>query len=252
TMSVPSISALTAAISFSACTHAFTKKPMKPSFTPCFFSKRSRYWVRSAITALMSTSLKVVSMAAVFCASLRRRAMVWRSRDMRTRSSRDASSAGDGARTATGAAGPGGGADSASILVMRPSLPVPAIVAASRPRSAMIFWADGAVPGFAAAGAVDGGIPGLARFDGRGRALGAGIDRTKDRADADGLAVGRGDRFDDSGGRRRHFQRDLVGFEFDQRLVRLHLVADLLEPLAHGRFGDRLAKGRDADFGRHR
>ena len=58
--------------------------------------------VRSAITALMSTSLKVVSMAAVFCASLRRRAMVWRSRDMRTRSSRAASSAGDGARTVTG------------------------------------------------------------------------------------------------------------------------------------------------------
>ncbi len=37
---------------------------------------------------VMSTSLKVVSMAAVFCASLRRRAIVWRSFVMRTRSSR--------------------------------------------------------------------------------------------------------------------------------------------------------------------
>ena len=36
----------------------------------------------------MSTSLKVVSMAAAFCASLRRRAIVWRSLVMRTRSSR--------------------------------------------------------------------------------------------------------------------------------------------------------------------
>ena len=51
------------------------------------------------ITALMSTSLKVVSMAAVFCASFSRRAMVWRSRVIFTRSSRAASSAGDGART---------------------------------------------------------------------------------------------------------------------------------------------------------
>ncbi len=88
-MSAPSISALTAGMSCSACTQARTKKPMKPSFTPCFFSNRSRYWVRIAITWLMSTSLKVVSMAAVFCASLRRRAMVWRSRVIFTRSSRD-------------------------------------------------------------------------------------------------------------------------------------------------------------------
>ncbi len=95
-MSVPSISALTAGISLSACTQARTKKPMKPSLTPCFFSNRSRYCVRSAMTWPMSTSLKVVSMAAVFCASFRRRAMVWRSRVMRTRSSRAASSAGDG------------------------------------------------------------------------------------------------------------------------------------------------------------
>ena len=48
--------------------------------------------------ALMSTSLNVVSMAAVFCASLRRRAMVWRRRVMRTRSSRAASLGTDGAR----------------------------------------------------------------------------------------------------------------------------------------------------------
>ncbi len=45
---------------------AFTKKPMKPSFTPCFFSNRSLYWLRTAIIVDMSTSLKVVSMAAVF------------------------------------------------------------------------------------------------------------------------------------------------------------------------------------------
>ena len=58
----------------------------------------------------MSTSLKVVSMAAVFCASLSLRAMVWRSRVIFTRSSRVASSAGDGARaTAAAVCGTGVG-----------------------------------------------------------------------------------------------------------------------------------------------
>ncbi len=115
---------------------------MKPSFTPCFFSNTSRYWARNAITAVMSTSLKVVSMAAVFCASLRRRAMVWRSRVIRTRSSRAASSAGDGARTCTAAAGCAIGigaaaarsiAASMSPLETRPSLPVPGTVAGEMP-----------------------------------------------------------------------------------------------------------------------
>ena len=65
------------------------------------------------MTSDMSTSLKVVSMAAVFCASFNRRAMVWRSLVSRTRSSREASSGAEGARTETGAgcgAGVGAGA----------------------------------------------------------------------------------------------------------------------------------------------
>src|ERR1700722_15485991 len=73
-MSVPSISALTEGTSFKACTQARTKKLMKPSFTPFFFSNRSLYWLRVCITALMSTSLKVVSMAGGFCGSLSGRA----------------------------------------------------------------------------------------------------------------------------------------------------------------------------------
>jgi hypothetical protein len=97
-MSWPSISALTAGTSRSAWMHAFTKKPMKPSFTWWRFSNRSLYSPRSFMIALMSTSLNVVSMAAVFCASFSRRAMVWRRRDRRTRSSRAASLATDGAR----------------------------------------------------------------------------------------------------------------------------------------------------------
>src|SRR5207245_1315480 len=67
-------------MSLSACTQALVKKPMKPSFEPCFFSNTSLYCARIAMMWVMSTSLKVVSIAAVFCASLSRRAMVWRSR----------------------------------------------------------------------------------------------------------------------------------------------------------------------------
>src|SRR5262245_43889952 len=55
------------------------------------------------MTALMSTSLNVVSMAALSCASFKRLEMVWRSRDMRTRSSRAASPEATGARGRGGA-----------------------------------------------------------------------------------------------------------------------------------------------------
>src|SRR5918993_238785 len=92
------------------------------------------------MTALMSTSLNVVSMAAVFCASFRRRAMVWRSLVMRTRSSREASSGGDEARAWTGAgagaaAAPPAMAVSMSPLVARPSRPLAATEAGLTPLS---------------------------------------------------------------------------------------------------------------------
>src|SRR3546814_6462180 len=57
--------AFTVGSSCSALTAALVKNDEKPSFTPCFFSKASLYCCRRAITALMSHSLKVVSMAAV-------------------------------------------------------------------------------------------------------------------------------------------------------------------------------------------
>jgi hypothetical protein len=71
------------------------------------------------------------------------------------------------------------------------------------------------------------------------------------RAGLDRLAVLRDDLAEHAGGRRRHFERDLVGFELDQRLVAFTAVAGLLEPFADGRFADGFAEGRYADFGRH-
>ena len=122
----------------------------------------------------MSTSLKVVSIAAVFCASFRRRAMVSLSLDIFTRSSR-APSAGAVAGRAAGA-GAGGitkGFASAmeaaagfsswamtSPLVTRPSLPVPGMPAASSLFSAAILRTAG-----------DRGISALAAAAGAGSAF---------------------------------------------------------------------------------
>ena len=146
-MSSPSISAFTAGSSFRAATQARTKKDMKPRRTPlCFFSKASLYSERSAIAADMSTSLKVVSISAVFWASFRREAMVLRRRVILTRSSPSSS-----ARGAFGAAGAAAGAaagrarkSSTSPLVTRPSLPVPVErAAAGTLLSAIILAAAG-------------------------------------------------------------------------------------------------------------
>ncbi|MCY1232469.1 hypothetical protein D9M72_449610 [compost metagenome] len=168
-MSLPSIEALISGNFFSACTAAFTKNDMKPSFTPCSFSKRSLYLLRRSITGFMLTSLKVVRMALVDCDCSRRSAIRARRRLIGTRSSGRSPSAakstgaetccsaglaaaGAGAALAAGAAGAAAAA-SASPLVMRPSLPVPATWPADRPASAISLAADGIATPPAAAGA---------------------------------------------------------------------------------------------------
>src|SRR5882757_6906966 len=224
-------------MSFSACTQALVKKPMKPSLLPCFFSNTSLYCARIAMMWLMSTSLKVVSMAAVFCTSLSRRAMVWRSRVIFTRSSRAASSAGDGARTCTAAAGwlIGVGAEAAfsmaasmSPLVTRPSLPEPGTVEASTPLSADSLRTDGANGAWGGGRGRSGGRRWrrsrgcrLGRRSGGGRLGGHGtvIDLAEQRADRDGFAILGGDLSQRAGGRRRDLDGDLIGLELDQRLV---------------------------------
>src|SRR5918994_1436803 len=161
-------------MSFSACTTALVKKPMKPSFEPCFFSNTSLYCVRIAMMWVMSTSLKVVSIAAVFCTSFSRRAMVWRSRR-----------------------GSGLGRRSRGRL---------------------------------------------------GAASRAHIDLPEQRADGNRLAVLGRDLAEHTGGWRRHYDRDLVGFELDQRLVHRDGVASLLEPAADGGFRHGLAERRNTNF----
>ena len=185
----------------------------------------------------MSTSLKVVSIAAVFCASLSRRAMVWRNLVMRTRSSRTLSSGAraagaaerrqEWARALAGAcSGAGAGlrgsatAASTSPFSTWPRLPLPAIEARSILSSAAILAAAGA-----------GGIVGRG---GRGAALAAGSwsrrcgrasrrcsarELAEQRADRDRLTGLGGDLAQDPRARRVDLERHLVGLELHQRLV---------------------------------
>ena len=112
----------------------------------------------------------------------------------------------------------------------------PAPSARQRRRGAAAAAAGGAA-------ALAGAAAGLAAA--RRRAV---IDLAEQRADRDGLAVLGRDLAEHAGGRRRHFDGDLVGLELDQRLVHRHGIAGLLEPAADGGLGHGLAERRNANF----
>ena len=169
---------------------------------------------------------------------------------------------GDGARICAVGTGRGRGrrprsiAASMSPLVTRPSLPLPGTVEGSMPLSAAILRTDGrdrrfgaALAGAARASAPRPAWPAAAarRLPRASAAAAPSRDLAEQRADRDGLAVLDRDLGEHAGGRRRHFERDLVGFQLDQRLVDRDGFARLLEPFADGRFGDRFAKRGDAD-----
>ena len=253
---------------------ALTKNDMKPSRAPCFFSKSSFSRSRSAITLVMSTSLKVVSMAAVFCASLRRLAMVRRSRVMRTRSSRSARERGPAGTAGLAAGAVGAGIDEraaiTSALVARPSLPVGWI-------------ADGVHAGLLdqlAGGRTRGGDVGVGRGGrgnrrrarrrrrcglrrSRGRCSGrlrrssargarrTGLDVAQHAADLDGGAFLDGKIDHGTGHRGIHLDGDLVGLQLAQRLVDGDGIARLDQPLGDGRLGDRFAQRGDLDLDSH-
>ncbi len=135
---------------------AFTKKEAIPSPTPCCCLNASLRRSRSAIIALMSISLNVVSIAALCCASTSRRAMVARRFDIRCRSSRRspvrAALAAAGFREGPGCAtGAGAGAGfaagtmafSTSCFITRPAAPDPWIDARLTSWSSAILRAVG-------------------------------------------------------------------------------------------------------------
>src|SRR6478735_2836337 len=98
----PSICELTTGYALSAIDVAFTKKGMKLSFTPCSFSTFSFIRSRSWLTADMSISLNVVSVAVELCESSRFSAIRLRRVDIFSRVSRSPVGAGAGARCGAG------------------------------------------------------------------------------------------------------------------------------------------------------
>src|SRR5690606_36725378 len=64
----------------------------------------------------------------------------------------------------------------------------------------------------------------------------------QDRPHVDGLALGHSDLGHEPGLRGRHLAVDLVRRHLEQRLVELHPLADLLEPLRDRALGDGLTE----------
>src|SRR6516164_7510108 len=232
-MSVPSISALTAGMSFNACTAAFTKNPIKPSFTPCFFSKASRYSRLSCITALMSTSLNVVSIAAVSCAHHACR--------------RDAGLSEVFAR---------GGrrrhlVDAAAVAV---AITVADFLAPHRlalKRGGLNLWRRWFEWSWSRLRRRLRRLDRLGLDQRRFHLAVALADRAKHGTHRHRISGLDHDRGENAGGRRRHFDRHFVGFKLDQRLIGSDHVASLLEPLADGSLGHRFAKRWNADLDGH-
>ena len=143
--------AFTSGFSIKALAQALANRDIKPSLTPNFSTNFSCTSLRSFITLVRSTSLKVVSMAVSFFAFVKRAAMVRRMRLIFFRDSSRLKSAlgvaGAGALasffSAAGALGAAACAFSASALVMRPSRPVPCTSAGLIFFSAKILLAAG-------------------------------------------------------------------------------------------------------------
>ena len=232
----------------------------------------------------MSTSLKVVSIAAVFCASFSRAAMVRRRRvilhPLLARLVVRAAALAAGARRGAGAGRLRNA--STSPLVMRPSLPVPAPICAGDSCCSSISLAaagSGACAGARRAGRARHRAERTRRRMHAGRRVGGRPRRCGRRGDglrrqpalrartahprrppawpaarrpATSAALRRGDRSQHAGGRRGDLHRHLVGLQLDQRLVGRDRVAVVLHPARDGGGGDAFAQRGHLDLGRHR
>jgi hypothetical protein len=77
------------------------------------------------------------------------------------------------------------------------------------------------------------------------------IQNRQQRPNPHSRAFGHCDLAHNTGGRRRHLGIDLVGGDFEQRLILLDTLARLLEPLPNRPFSHALAKLRHLDIGGH-
>ena len=222
---------------------------MKPSLTP-FFSRSPPGTGAQAMTADMSTSLKVVSIAASCCAETRRSAMRWRSGESLRRVWRSP--------RGRGAAGAGAGC-------LRPRRPAPASAAAALPvlraarrrrfcaglgRRRPAVGAGAATrrqrvrPWAPAAGAA---LRRRRSTAPAGRRRGLRVDHRDHLADLH-LGAGGDLERDPSGGFRGALGGDLVGLQLEERLVLLDDVAVGDVPLGEDAGVDGFAHRGHFDF----
>ena len=83
----------------------------------------------------------------------------------------------------------------------------------------------------------------------RRRGAGTFLDLAEHRTHGNSVAILGGDIAEHARGRRRHFDRHLVGFELDQRLVDGDSLTRFLEPFADGRLGDQFSERGDTNLG---
>ena len=220
-MSAPSISALTAGMSFSACTQARTKKPMKPSLTPCRFSNSVLVLVaqrhhRAHVDLVEGREhgggvLRLLQAPRDGLAQPRHLARAPRARHRRPATARAPAPRRRSAAPASGCAAARSIAAIMSPLVTRPSLPEPATAPGSTPLSAAMLAhrrRERHVAGCALRRGLrrprgPASIGAVVEVFWSGRPVGAGglrarragalLDLAEQRADRDGLAVLRRD-----------------------------------------------------------
>ncbi len=242
-----------------ASTAARTKKLMKPSLTPCLAWNFSLYCLRRSITAPMSTSLKVVRMAAVDwawsealgdAAAQRRHLHALLAVGARAR----AGGSGGRSRSALG-----GSLGRAVELTEHVLLGDAAAGAGALELAHVHLVLLGDLPGGGRDARIGrggrrgdgGGSSGGSGSGRRSRGSGPGLDGAQHVAHAHLVALLEGDGEQGTAGGRGHVDGDLVGLEDDERLVRGDGVTLLLVPLSDDGFSDGLAQGRDFQFNGH-
>src|SRR5713226_8867450 len=216
---------------------------MKPRRTPCSFSKRSWYFLRSSITGAMPTSLNVVRIAAVCCDCTRRSATRWRRRDIGTRCS---------GRPESNASILTGGGNFCRLLE-HVALGDPSVAARAKDLRGVdaLLRRD-----FLGSRHHRGSGPRFFRrrfFVGRRSCccLRLGIDLRDDVARGHRVAALLQDLDEHAVGGCRQLEHHLVGLDVDEVLIARDRLAFLLVPVEQRRLGDRLRQLRHFHFDDH-
>src|SRR5215475_7398193 len=250
----PSTDELTTGSALSASIVALMTNGRNVSFAPfcasnCFFTRsRSRAMFVKSTSKMVVTCAETRRLLSMFSAILRRILLIG---SMVTRSPAANAGVGVVGGAAGATAGAGAGAPlrcsmklRMSSLVTRPPRPVPGISSRLTPCSRAMLRTRGDDRALPTASKV-GAAAGMARAC-------AGLPKPREHGiDRDRVALLRQNLGHHTGRRRRNFSVNLVGRNFQQRLVALHRVADLLQPFNNCSLSNGFAHLRHQDICGH-